>query len=42
MLALEFYKGYFEEAFLSETQVFFKNDSVEKMAQLNVRATYLI
>ena len=31
MLALEFYKGYFEDAFLSETRIFFKEDSIEKL-----------
>ena len=37
MLALDFYKGYFEEAFLNETREFFARDSVNRLVALNVR-----
>lgn len=36
MLALDFYKGYFEDAFLSETRAFFSRDSVDKLQSFNV------
>ena len=45
MLALEFYKGFFEDAFLKDTTKFFAADSTQKLSQLNVTFTlffYLI
>ena len=36
MLALNFYKDYFEKDFLKQTEDFFAKDSLEKTQTLNV------
>ncbi len=36
MLALNFYKGFFEDSFLGQTEDFFEKDSSEKLLTLNV------
>ncbi len=36
MLALNFYKGFFEDSFLAQTEDFFAKDSLEKLHTLNV------
>lgn len=36
MLALNFYKDFFEDSFLAETEEFFEKDSIEKIKTLNV------
>ena len=40
MLALEFYKGFFEDAFLKDSSKFFAADSSQKLSQLNVNISF--